>query len=202
MLIKIEVGMIGTNCYIFSDDDTNEGIIIDPGDNAKEIMRAVNENNIKAKYIILTHGHWDHIGDARKVKELTGVPILMHSLDADCMNNSKKSMGYLFGKGAVKVDADQFLNDQDELALGNTKIKVIFTPGHTLGGICLKIDNILFSGDTLFAGTIGRTDLPGGNHDTLIESIKSKLMMLEDDTVVYPGHGWSTTIGQERGNFR
>lgn len=198
MLIRMEVGIIETNCYIFIDDDTKVGMIVDPGGDATKILESVKEHDIKVKYIVLTHGHWDHIGAVDRVKFHTGAQVLIHQLDAECLSESNKNLGYMFGIVTTEIKPDKLLQDGDEINVGNTTFKVIHTPGHTPGGICLESEKILISGDTLFMGTVGRTDLPGASHEALIDSIKIKLMKLKDDVVVYPGHGYSTTIGKER----
>lgn len=178
MLIKtIKVGSLQTNCYILSDEATREAVVIDPGDEAKLILPAL--QGLKVKAIVLTHGHPDHFGAVAEVKKATGAPLLMNWDD-----------GWF-----LKPDGQ--LNEGQEIAIGKTLIKVIATPGHSLGSVCLLVDDQLFSGDTLFADTYGRTDLPGGSEKAMQKSLR-KLAALPIATPVYPGHGEATTIGQEK----
>lgn len=202
MLYNLRVGIMDTNCYIFADDKTKETMVIDPGEDADEILKTIKENDLNVKFIILTHGHWDHIGALGELKKQTGALVLIHTMDAESLKDSNMNLSCLFGVDKNTVSADRLLNDGDEITLGESKVQVIHTPGHTLGGICLKIGNILFSGDTLFNGTIGRTDLYGGDYNTLINSIKMKLFTLDEEVEVYPGHGMKTTIGKEKNSFR
>jgi len=201
MIIKLEIGMLETNCYIFVDEETRQGIIIDPGDDAATILNIINNEKIEIKYIVLTHGHWDHIGVVDRIKAHTGAEILIHTEDRECLNDSAKSLSYLLGTCVPNIQADRFLEDGDEIVIGNTSFKVLHTPGHTSGSICMLSDGVLFSGDTLFRGTVGRTDLPGGSAEKLKQSIKEKLLVLSDEVNVYPGHGPYTTIGKERSYF-
>lgn len=201
MVIKLEVGMIETNCYILADEKTRAGIIIDPGDESAVILETVADNCIDVKYIIMTHGHWDHISALPEVKEKTKADILIHKNDENCLKDSTKNLSYVFGVSTPEMKADRLLDDGDEIILGDKIIKVIHTPGHTQGGICLLCDKFLFSGDTLFSGAIGRTDLPGGNQNQLVESIKKSLLDLDGNIKVYPGHGPSTTIARELERF-
>lgn len=201
MLIRLEVGLIETNCYIYCDDTTCEGIIIDPGGDSVEILDTVKSNKVKVKYIVLTHGHWDHIGAVDRVKVHTKAQIMIHNLDAKCLQDSTESLGYMFGINNPPVTPDILLNGGEEIKIGDIVLKVVHTPGHTQGSICLLGNGLVFTGDTLFRGAIGRTDLPGGDYNTLVGSIKSQLFVLPDETVVYPGHGSETTIGEEKNGF-
>lgn len=199
MIIKsLEVGPIMANCYILGCEDTREAVVIDPGDDADRILIKLSESNLKVKYIINTHGHFDHVGANRKMKEVTGADLMIHP-DDEPMLSELAMAASSFGLSAENSPkADKHLLNGDEISFGNITLKVIHTPGHSKGGICLYTDGHLFVGDTLFAGSIGRTDLPGGNYDTLIASIKENLLSFDDDTRVYPGHGPETSIGSEK----
>ena len=195
---RIQVGMIGTNCYVAACPETKEAIVIDPGDEAKKIYNFVTKNEFKVSAIVNTHGHWDHVGGNRDLKKLTGAPIFIHEEDAKFLTDGKLNLGSMMGKNETSPQGDRMLKDGDVVKVGKFDLKVVHTPGHTPGGISLIGENEAFVGDTLFAGSIGRTDLPGGNYETLMTSIKNKLLPLKDEMVVYPGHGPSTTIGKER----
>jgi len=191
---KITAGPLSTNCYIASDPATQKGIMIDPGFCDRNITAYVEENGIDVISIVNTHGHADHImGNAD-----FGFPVMIHELDESYLYDSGKNLSF-WGISAVKpVQPGRLLKDGDVIEAGRLKFRVIHTPGHTPGGISLLVDNILFSGDTLFYEGIGRTDCPGGDHAVLMNSIKEKLMTLPDEIKVYPGHGPETTIGHER----
>ncbi|MEL7568017.1 MAG: MBL fold metallo-hydrolase [Dehalobacterium sp.] len=199
MIIQgIQVGMIGTNCYLVACPDTKEAVVIDPGDEAKRIFNLAEKNGFKVSAIVNTHGHWDHVGGNNELKKLTGAPIFIHEQDAKFLTDGKLNLGSMMGKNEVSPLADRILQEGDTVKVGNMELKVIHTPGHTPGGISLVGEKDVFVGDTLFAGSIGRTDLPGGNYGVLISAIKSKLLTLDDEMKVYPGHGPSTTIGREK----
>ena len=200
MILKgLEINTMGTNCYIVGCEETKEVAVIDPGGNPRGIVRFLQQEGLKAVYIINTHGHIDHIGGNRGVKEATGAKILIHEDDAKMLVNPMSNFSFLMGSRVTRPPADQFLRDGDIIKIGNTvELEVIHTPGHSPGGICLKTDNIIFVGDTLFYGSIGRTDFPGGSYHQLIKSIKERLLCYDDDVVCYPGHGPATTIGFER----
>lgn len=197
-LIRIQAGIYAVNCYIIYSEDTNEGIIVDPGGDVDDILDYVRENNLNIKYLVLTHGHADHIGGLKGLKEALGAIIAIHEDDVDMLKDADKNLSSVMAMGKVELEPDILLREGDILEFGNEKAKVIHTPGHTRGSICLEINDVIISGDTLFAGSIGRTDLYGGDYDTLINSIKDKLMTYPDETKVYPGHGSPTTIGRER----
>jgi len=197
-LIRIQAGIYAVNCYIIYSEDTNEGIIVDPGGDVDDILDYVRENNLNIKYLVLTHGHADHIGGLKGLKEALGAIIAIHEDDVDMLKDADKNLSSVMAMGKVELEPDLLLREGDILEFGNEKAKVIHTPGHTRGSICLEINDVIISGDTLFAGSIGRTDLYGGDYDTLINSIKDKLMTYPDETKVYPGHGSPTTIGRER----
>lgn len=196
----IPVGPMGANCYIIGCEETREGAVVDPGDEGRRIVAKARELGLNIKSIILTHGHIDHIMAVDVVKEATGAQILIHREDAPMLVDGKRNLSYFMGSLKNYSAADVLLKDGDTIKVGNLEIKVLHTPGHTPGGICLVIEGKIISGDTLFEGSVGRSDFPGGSHETLIGSIKNKLMSYPDETKVYPGHGPSTTIGFERLN--
>lgn len=194
---RLTVGPFGTNCYILGGDAGGEGIVIDPGDDVKGILARVGELKLNIKQIILTHGHIDHIGALKPLKEATGAEISIHPADARSLTN--RALGVLFGLFYPPAPPpDRLLNEGDTIQFGDVKLRVLHTPGHTPGGISLAGEGVIFTGDTLFKASIGRTDLPGGNHSDIIKSIRNKLLALPDETIVYPGHGPETTIGAER----
>lgn len=197
-ILCIVAGPIGVNCYIVKDEATNEGIIIDPGGNAGEIIKAVSDEKMTVKYVVNTHGHSDHIGANTEVCQALNAKLLIHKADKDMLTDSKKNLSYFMGLNIISKMADEFVAHGDVIEFGTIKLKVIHTPGHSEGGICLYGENVLFSGDTLFADSIGRCDFPGGSEIVLIRSIKEKLMVLPDDTKVLPGHGPATDIAWER----
>jgi glyoxylase-like metal-dependent hydrolase (beta-lactamase superfamily II) len=196
----LAVGVLSTNCYLVSDPDSQEALVIDPGAEPDRILAALRAAGAKVTAIVNTHGHWDHSGANGAVKEATGAPLLIHAADAPWLTMRQTVTGAGLGllHPVQSPPADRVLQGEEELPLGRFRLRVIHTPGHTPGGICLYLPGVLFSGDTLFAEGVGRTDLPGGSPSALASSIREKLFSLPDETVVYPGHGAPTTIGDER----
>lgn len=195
---KLSVGPIMANCFILGCEQTKEAVVIDPGDEPDRILMALAEAELKVAYLIDTHGHFDHVGANKKMKEVTGAVLAIHPDDAPMLSELSRSAA-TFGLAAENSpEPDMLLNDGDKITFGTITLTVIHTPGHSRGGICLYTKGHLFAGDTLFAGSIGRTDLPGGDYDTLIASIKNKLLNLPEDTVVYTGHGPETTLMNEK----
>ncbi|MBA3035560.1 MAG: MBL fold metallo-hydrolase [Desulfobacterium sp.] len=192
------VGPIMSNCFIVGCETTKEAVVIDPGDESNKILMVVAKHKLKVKYIINTHGHIDHVGGNKKLKEITGADLLIHSLDAP-MLSCLSATGAAWGMNVEdSPPPDRMLKDGDEVKFGDITLKVIHTPGHSPGGISLYTDGCVFVGDTLFAGSIGRTDFPGGDYDTIISSIRNKLFVLGDNVRVLTGHGPETSIAIEK----
>ncbi|MGD9082421.1 MAG: MBL fold metallo-hydrolase [Desulfobacterales bacterium] len=199
MIIKeLVVGPLMANCFIFGCEETKEAVVIDPGGDADRILFSLADPGLKVKYIINTHGHFDHVSANGKIKDATGADILIHPLDAP-MLGMLSSNAAVFGISVENSPpCDQTIEEGDTVSFGKITLNVIHTPGHTPGGISLYTDKIVFVGDTLFAGSIGRTDFPGGDFNTLISSIKTKLFKMDDDMRVLSGHGPETSIGSEK----
>lgn len=199
MIIEcIPVGMMGANCYVVGCEETKKAAVIDPGGDTEKILAYLKNKGLTLQYIIDTHGHIDHIAGNDKLRNATGAELLIHVLDADMLENPKFNLSSLMGFSMKFKPADRLLKEDDTVEVGNIKLHVIHTPGHTRGGICLTVEGGVFTGDTLFNASIGRTDFPGGDFEAIINSIKRKLMPLPDDTAVYPGHMGQSTIGYER----
>lgn len=195
-LKKIVVGVIANNCYIVSDQENN-AFVVDPGGDAEDIIKECQGLNIH--YIVNTHGHLDHIGANTELKNaFPNAKIVIHKDDEEMLYDPNLNLSTLMGKKVTSVKADIVVNDGDVLQFGKKKIEIMHTPGHTRGGIILRIDDFVFSGDTIFAGSVGRTDFPGGDMKTLVNSIKSKVLNLPDNSTIYPGHGPETTVKEER----
>jgi hydroxyacylglutathione hydrolase len=197
LLERLEVGMIAANCYLVADEDTREGMVIDPGDEPDVIVKRIEELGLKIKYIVLTHSHPDHIGGIKGVKDATGARVAIHEAEAASLESRRGGMGFGFPMGET-TPADIKFKGGESLDIGSLHFNVVHTPGHSPGGICLIGEGVVFSGDTLFNFGIGRYDFPGSSGRQLMDSIYTRLMVLPDDTVVLPGHGPDTTIGAER----
>lgn len=187
-IVVIPVGMLQANCYLVYDERTKEALVIDPGAEGVKLQKEIKKRELKVKYIVNTHGHRDHIEANQYLQEVTGAPLYIHEEDSAKLTDASKNFSATNG----------YLQDGDILEVGSLRWEVRHTPGHTQGGICLVGEGVCFSGDTLFDGSIGRTDLPGGSFEKIISSIKTKLLILDDQVVVYPGHGPQTSIGKEK----
>lgn len=199
--VRLGVGPLDVNCWIVTDEAQGPAVIIDPGGDSDAIVESLGSNRVAA--IVLTHGHFDHLGAVRPLMQATGAPLLVHANDAASITTPETNGGALFGFSESAPEATRVLEDGDEVVAGVLRFEVLHTPGHTPGGICLLARDPeggaghLFSGDTLFAGSVGRTDFPGGDARTLSRSIAEKIATLAPSTVVHPGHGPDTTIARE-----
>jgi hydroxyacylglutathione hydrolase len=195
---RLEVGAFAANCYLVGDEESKEGIIIDPGAEPDTILKKVKNSGIKIESIVLTHAHGDHFGALEEVKKTTGAEVAIHTDDARIFQSRSPAAAMLRFSAHVPPPPDRPLKGGDTVKVGSLSLLVLHTPGHTPGGICLLGEKVVFTGDTLFNLGIGRTDFPGGSYRQLMDSIHTKLMVLPDSTTVYPGHGPETTIGEER----
>ncbi len=198
VLIRLVVGPLQVNCFILADEKTKDAVVIDPGDDAADILKIIKGKDFKVRYIVNTHGHFDHVGANKAVRDATGAKILMHEADAPLLADAV-DQAIVFGMRVTNPPRpDRFVGDGDVITAGEVSLKVLHTPGHSPGGISLLEQGMVFTGDALFAGSIGRTDFPDGDLMTLIRGIKKKLLTLPDDTRVFAGHGPASTIGEER----
>jgi hydroxyacylglutathione hydrolase len=196
----LPVGMLQCNCSIFGDEESHEAVVIDPGDEISKIQAILDKHQLRVKAIIITHAHIDHIGGAQKLKAATGALVYMNASDQGLYDQLDVQAGWLGMQTPARTEIDSNAREGDSVTLGPATFHVLHTPGHTQGSISLWIpaENKLIAGDTLFLDSIGRTDLPGGDHDQILRSIHDKLLPLADDVKVVPGHGANTTIGRER----
>jgi len=195
-IIKLAIGSFQTNCYLVGDEETKAAFIIDPAGDFEQIKNLIDTKKYDLKYIILTHGHGDHIGAVKALKEAYNSVLYIHEEDAEMLRDHQLNLTYRMGE-KIEMEADETFRDGDTLMLGNLELKFIHTPGHSKGSSCVLVKDALFSGDTLFLNSIGRTDLYGGDRREIIESIKNKLLILPEETKVYPGHGPGTSIKNE-----
>jgi glyoxylase-like metal-dependent hydrolase (beta-lactamase superfamily II) len=196
-LYTVVVGDLEVNCYIIEDTATHQAAVIDPGDDASAIIGCIEEKHLTPVAIINTHGHYDHIGADAELKKKYNVPVYVHRADAPYLRDASKNCSTLATGVTVSLHADVQLDEGDVITVGSLRLEVIHTPGHTPGGICLLVEDLLFCGDTLFCGTVGRTDLLGGNEDALFASLK-KLERLPGTLRILPGHGNACTLAKER----
>jgi hydroxyacylglutathione hydrolase len=196
----LTVGLLEVNCYILGDEVSKEAVVIDPGGNEDEILEALNYNKLQLKLIIDTHGHFDHVDANQPLKAATGAQIAIHEADALMLTQPSNEALFFTGNRVRASEADILLKEDDILTFGSYRLKVLHTPGHTPGGISLVMEDhpYVYVGDLLFAGSIGRTDFPGGSYEALIEAVRTKIFPLGDNYTVYPGHGPVTTVAQER----
>lgn len=193
------VGPLQCNCYIVGDREANRAIVIDPGDDADVLAESIAKHGLTVDAIVATHAHFDHLLAAQRLRELTGASFYLHDSDRVLLDWVQESVRiYLGVDGGPPPDVDSSASEGDVLSAGSSELEIVHTPGHSPGSISLVGDDVVFSGDTLFAGSIGRTDLPGGDTRALLDAVRGKLFEFDDDTHVYPGHGPVTTIGQER----
>jgi|SRR5690349_447196 len=196
----LPVGPLQCNCSIVGDEATREAIVIDPGDEIEAVLALIHKHNLQVKQIVITHAHIDHVGGAMKLRHATGAPILLNQNDYALLKMLDMQAAWIGVPAPGKVEIDGSLEESGTVVAGSVKAQVISTPGHTEGSTCLYFpaEKMLIAGDTLFAGSIGRTDLPGGSFEKIIRSLHKKILLLPDETVVVPGHGSLTTIAAER----
>ena len=198
----LPVGPLSANCFILGCEESREGVVVDPGGDPERIMAAIERLALLIRYVLNTHGHFDHVGGNTGLLENTGAKLMVHEKDVYLLSKAMTVAARYGVAGKNSPEPHSFLEDEMLITFGNHRIRVLHTPGHTPGGCCLYLadEDVLISGDTLFADGVGRTDFPGSSHEQLIDSIRKKLLTLPDETKVYPGHGPSTTIGREKRN--
>ncbi len=198
--MKLEVivdSMMQENTYIYYDEKTLDAVVIDPALSFDRQKKFIKDKNLNVKYIMLTHSHADHIGDVKELKKFTNAPILANIHEKEMLNDANKNLSSQFFPYPIEMEADIYVDEKDKIKMGEHIFSFINTPGHTEGGMCIRCGMEMFTGDTLFQGSIGRTDLYGGDYNKILKSLK-KLAKLEEDLVIYPGHGPASTIGREK----
>ncbi|MBD3168733.1 MAG: MBL fold metallo-hydrolase [candidate division Zixibacteria bacterium] len=199
MIVDIlEVGTFMANCYLVGCENTRKGIIIDPGDTGDFILSKIKENRLDIEKIVITHGHLDHIGALEYIRDLLGIPVCIHKDDAEMLTSPDRNLSAMTPEPVKANPAEIVLDEGQYVEFGEKKLKVLHTPGHTPGGISLYGDGVVFTGDTIFLGSVGRTDFPYGDFEQLMQSIRDKIFTLPDETIIYSGHGPDTTVGQEK----
>lgn len=195
---RLVLGALETNCWLVADDEGGPIVVVDPAGDAHRLLAAIGDREVAA--VVLTHGHFDHLGAADEVRRATSAPLAVHRADAPWITTAEGTGALTFGFLGATSEADRLLDDGDVVTAGGLSLRVVHTPGHTPGCVCLLAEGAghLFSGDTVFAGSVGRTDLPGGDGRALARSIDERIAPLPDETVVHPGHGPDTTVGRER----
>lgn len=199
-IVIMPVGLLSANSYILYKEDGSQAAIIDPGGDGDTILKEVNARNLQIKYILLTHGHFDHIGALADIKKKTGAKVIIHREDASSLGDIFKNLSFSMAMESVQPEADILVEDGDIVSVHDMELEIIHTPGHSPGSISILYKDIIFTGDTLFQNSIGRTDLPGGKLNEILASIKDKILTLDDDVIVYPGHGPKTSILSEKLN--
>ncbi len=198
-ILHLAVGPLQVNCYVLGCTETAQALVVDPGEDAADILTLLKSKGWSLKQIVSTHGHFDHVGGNRALVEQTGASLAMHRADLPLAQGADQHAGKYGLRAEASPVPDRFLEDGDQIQVGSIELEVIHTPGHSPGGICLyDKSGHLFVGDTLFADSVGRTDLPGGSHSQLVQSIRTRLMDLPGETIVYPGHGPETTVAREK----
>lgn len=197
-VIQIPVGAFRANCYLVFCSDSRKAVIIDPGDEGELILQTIREQKLEPEWILLTHGHGDHIGAVGFLKKALDLKVGIHWEEANMLTDARVNLSVLFGESILSPPADRLFREGDTFDLGDSAIKVLFTPGHSPGGSSFLIDRHVFTGDALFKETVGRTDFPGSSHSRLIKGIRENILALDDDVIVYPGHGPTSTVGEER----